>query len=458
MSSVTAHTTALLPSDAKPPKSKSASYYSVHPLWQDIKPIPQMDQSGALAPIAYSPRYSEAMSYLRALMADNEVSERALGLTEDLISMNPAHYTVWIYRMRILKGLWSESKGADAEAVEVKDDKTAGSGPNEINDELWDKIQAELQWLDEVSFRNLKNYQIWHHRHGLADLLPADSTSTTTIPSESSKQASISDETRSILALFISSEQIFLARILLQDTKNYHVWSYRQWLCSRFPSFLLPSYSISIVPSIASSYRSHAEVAAIDLMIEDDVRNNSAWSHRYFILFGHHELSYAQSQTPPLILKTVNEEKLLHKAGRVDMQLVEAEVEYTKARIREAPQNGSSWNYLRGVLRHGAVDVVTLRHFCEEFLGPDGDLWMDQWVDVEVEDSTTGQTQAEKQQLGVRSSHAVEWLSEIYGKDTGEAQRLRSKECLKALGEKWDIIRKGYWVYRLQKQEEEWSN
>lgn len=48
-----------------------------------------------LATIAYAPDYLEATSYLRAVMAANEMSERALKLTEDVIAMNPAHYTVW---------------------------------------------------------------------------------------------------------------------------------------------------------------------------------------------------------------------------------------------------------------------------------------------------------------------------------------------------------------------------
>lgn len=185
-------------------------------------------------------------------------------------------------------------------------------------------------------------------------------------------------------------------------------------------------------------------------MIVDDLRNNSAWSHRYFLLFGHHELSYAQSQKPTLILKQVNEEKLLHKAGIVDTQLVSAEIEYTKNEIRKAPQNGSSWNYIRGVLRHGDVDITSLREFCEEFLGPEADLWTDQWVDAEVEDSRTGKKKSESQEVGVRSSHAVEWLSEIYSKEGTDKGRRRAKECLRALGEKWDIIRKGYWDWRAE--------
>ena len=70
--------------------------YSNSDQWQDIIPVPQDDGGpNPLAAIAYTEEYSEAMSYLRAVMADNEKSERVLGLTEDIIRMNPAHYTVW---------------------------------------------------------------------------------------------------------------------------------------------------------------------------------------------------------------------------------------------------------------------------------------------------------------------------------------------------------------------------
>jgi protein farnesyltransferase/geranylgeranyltransferase type-1 subunit alpha len=74
-----------------PPK-----FYHDDEAWADIEPLPQ-DDGGLhpLAAIAYTDEYSEAMGYLRAVMAKNEFSERVLGLTEHIISMNPAHYTVW---------------------------------------------------------------------------------------------------------------------------------------------------------------------------------------------------------------------------------------------------------------------------------------------------------------------------------------------------------------------------
>lgn len=77
--------------------------YSELPEWASVEPIPLNDGSQhfvgdavmPLATIAYPDDYLEATSYLRAVMAADEVSERALALTEDIIELNPAHYTVW---------------------------------------------------------------------------------------------------------------------------------------------------------------------------------------------------------------------------------------------------------------------------------------------------------------------------------------------------------------------------
>ena len=70
--------------------------YTESAKWADIEPLPQNDGPGQpLAAILYPEAYSEAMSYLRAVIAKQETSERVLELTEDIISLNPAHYTVW---------------------------------------------------------------------------------------------------------------------------------------------------------------------------------------------------------------------------------------------------------------------------------------------------------------------------------------------------------------------------
>lgn len=103
----------------------------------------------------------------------------------------------------------------------------------------------ELEWLNKVSLRHLKNYQIWGHRPVIMSLVPE-------LP---------------------PSELPFLARILAKDAKNYHVWSYRQWLVRHF----------SLWPRADDR---GSELPFVESLLISDVRNNSAWNHRYFILFG----------------------------------------------------------------------------------------------------------------------------------------------------------------------------
>ena len=149
--------------------------YADDPEWADVTPLPT-DEGGPnpLAAIAYSEEYEETMSYLRAVMAANEFSPRVLELTEDLIDMNPAHYTVWLYRAQCLIA---------------------------INGDL----RRELEWLNATALAHLKNYQIWHHRMMLLDKL---------------------DD--------CEGEGEFVEQMFERDAKNYHVWSYRQWLVKRF--------------------------------------------------------------------------------------------------------------------------------------------------------------------------------------------------------------------------------
>ncbi|KAK9461091.1 uncharacterized protein V1516DRAFT_695804 [Lipomyces oligophaga] len=143
--------------------------------WADLVPIPQNDGGqDALACIAYPEDYRIGMEYLRALLHNDELSDRALDLTTDLIAINAAHYTTWAFRNRILLTIPSD-------------------------------LQQELEWTEELAATNSKNYQIWNHRERIVDRLQSP---TREIP--------------------------FTTSLLLEDSKNYHVWTYRQWVIRRF--------------------------------------------------------------------------------------------------------------------------------------------------------------------------------------------------------------------------------
>lgn len=222
-------------------------------------------------------------------MAKKEYSPRCLRLTQHIISINPAHYTVWLYRFSIVQ------------ALEIP-------------------IPEEIEWLNEVSLNNLKNYQIWHHRRLVMDhFVP-------TIQSSPEKTAELA-----------KSEQQFLEQILAEDTKNYHVWSYRQYMVPKLGIF------------------GESEIAAADELIEEDVRNNSAWSHRFFIVFSDPKHTTAGS------LSTEPDPK-------VPADIIDREVQYAQTKILLAPQNQSPWNYLRGVLVKGGRAVSSVEAFVDQFV------------------------------------------------------------------------------------------
>ncbi|KAK1673490.1 prenyltransferase alpha subunit [Colletotrichum godetiae] len=263
--------------------------YATDPEWDDVVPIPAEEPDGALATIAYPEDYAEVMSYLRAVMVSEEYSPRTLRLTEHVISMNPAHYTVWLYRFKIVQ------------ALEIP-------------------LVDEIEWLNEVSLKHIKNYQIWHHRQLLLDHYYEGIKAT---PDEVKR--------------FGRSETEFLTRMLEEDTKNYHVWSYRQYLVRKLGLWNLQ------------------ELLSTQNWIEEDVRNNSAWSHRFFLVFSDPakstEGSHATEHDP-----------------KVPADVVDREIRYVEEKTLLAPQNQAAWNYLRGVLVKGGRKLETAEAFAGQFV------------------------------------------------------------------------------------------
>lgn len=98
--------------------------------------------------------------------------------------------------------------------------------------------------MDSFAIQFLKTYQVWHHRRLLLTAL-----------------RSVDVAVR---------ELAFITRALRTDTKNYHTWSYRQWILAHFndEERLWPG-----------------ELPWVEELLEEDVRNNSAWHHRFFVVW-----------------------------------------------------------------------------------------------------------------------------------------------------------------------------
>jgi protein farnesyltransferase/geranylgeranyltransferase type-1 subunit alpha len=186
-----------------------------------------------------------------------------------------------------------------------------------------------------------------------------------------------------------------------QDSKNYHVWTYRHWLVRHFKQWDEPR-----------------ELQDVEALLKADVRNNSAWNHRYMLRFGPRDTS---SPDAGMInagdMTTAPSEK-----GRlpvVDEDLVDGELEFAQEAILRAPENRSAWWYARGVLRAAGRGLGEWEEFAGRFVGDEG----------------------------VKSTHALEWLADVYA----DGREGLAVGMLTRLKEEFDPIRGNYWDYRIRK-------
>jgi len=144
------------------------------------------------------------------------------------------------------------------------------------------------------------------------------------------------------------------------------------------------------------------ELVYVDRLISDDVRNNSAWNQRFFVL----------------------------KHTGFTQDVLQREIHYVMMRIRFVKNNESTWNFLRGLLQQGdgTMDQFTeVVEFCEELYTS-----------------------------GVRSPFLIAFLIDMYEEkcirsdsDSDNIVELSSKvlEYCKLMATDYDKIREKYWDY-----------
>lgn len=214
----------------------------------------------------------------------------------------------------------------------------------------WELLQAmgqdlsqEMMYLDRVAAEHPKNYQLWNHRR------------------------------KCVLALGrerARQELLSCAQVLLLDSKNYHVWAHRQALVAAFGLW-------------------QEELSFVGAMLQQDLRNNSAWNQRAFVLRnGPASIGAAGSRAEgggspgdagvgggagggggraPLVWGAGL------AGGWLGQQAFEEELQLCMPLIKQVPHNEAGWAYLSGLLHargwHEALCFdPRIQEVCEEVL------------------------------------------------------------------------------------------
>mmetsp|Transcript_33318 Transcript_33318/g.53395 ORF Transcript_33318/g.53395 Transcript_33318/m.53395 type:complete len:349 (-) Transcript_33318:94-1140(-) len=151
--------------------------------YADLTPIKQDDGEHPVVAIRYAKEFADVHNYFRAIIHKNELSLRALKLTERVIRLNPANYTAWQFRRECIFKLNYD-------------------------------LQKELEFSRAIAVSSPKNYQLWWHRRIIIEAITKASSA----------------GTESAFAYDLSLEKELLRSILKGDAKNYHAWSHYHWL------------------------------------------------------------------------------------------------------------------------------------------------------------------------------------------------------------------------------------
>lgn len=250
-------------------------------VFKDLDPIPQFDNKIDILRIKYNDFDNLLNSYFRTIYKSKEVSKRAFSLVKILISNSPSNYAAWlIYRIHL-------------------DNDTFVNNNIDINE--------EQIWIDNITLKNHKNYQLWHHRKLYIEYLIKDNIN--------EKQSKINANELSINELNIYNHEVnVLDKVFNCDRKNYHAWCHKIWLTRRFGMF-----------------KQEFELKCKEILREDEY-NNSVWNYRMFLF------------------EYVIEDIIVSESDNI-YNFVKDELNFVVSSITKINNNHSSYNYLIGIIK-----------------------------------------------------------------------------------------------------------
>lgn len=285
--------------------------------WEDV-PYDSLENA-RIATIPYSARFAAVFGLLRVAREREEVSRRALALTSEATRLCAADYSTWSYRCLVVRGLL----------------QATGTGPEGCA-EREAILQAEDDFVRRTAARVPKSYQLWEYRRFLFELKRKEVHA---VLESGGGDSSAFD------ALFMQ-ERARVDSALDSDDKNYHAWSHLGWLAreAALPSTERKPPAASDGDDTSRSREdgplaqpaSDEDLIATGARIRKDVRNNSAYAHRW-------------------------------ATGRSACQSTN-ELRWALDRTRLAPRNEAAWNYALALSRRVSVGVAEIVAVAREHL------------------------------------------------------------------------------------------
>lgn len=166
------------------------------------------------------------------------------------------------------------------------------------------------------------------------------------------------------------------------------------------------------------------ELSYIDRLIADDVRNNSAWNQRFFVL----------------------------KHTGFTSDVLQREIDYVMRRIRFVKNNESTWNFLRGLLQQGdgTMDQFSEVHKVKSIRAAEKSKIKKFSLPLQVVEFCE-----ELYTSGIRSPYLIAFLIDLYeekcirGDPVDNVEELSAKvyEYCELMATNVDKIREKYWKY-----------
>jgi len=245
-----------------------------------------------------------------------------------------------------------------------------------------EKSERALILTNEVIECNPANYTAWYFRRLVLDALKSDLKKELVFVSKigfsNPKNYQIWHHRKVCVEKLgdYSNELEYIATHIKKDSKNYHAWSYRQWVIETFNLW-------------------DGELAYLDALFKEDMRNNSVWNQRFFIV-------------------SKNKKKPITKDCR------DTEINFAIDFIKKAPNNESSWTYLRGLFLQDKYNTNPILK----------------------------QTLLDLKQKFITSPHVVSLLVDIYEQEGTKESIKTALELCSSLETSLDTLHRKYWVYR----------